>query len=67
MRIFEGYQKGVNLGGWLSQADEKTSHHYETFIVKEDIDRIAGWGCYHVPLPIDYIVIDGEDGSMLED
>ncbi len=67
MRKFEGYQKGVNLGGWLSQADEKTSHHYDTFIGKEDIERIAGWGCDHVRLPIDYIVIEGEDGSMLED
>ena len=67
MRKFEGYQKGVNLGGWLSQADEKTSHHYDTFIGKEDIERIADWGCDHVRLPIDYIVIEGEDGSMLED
>ncbi len=67
MRKFEGYQKGVNLGGWLSQADEKTSHHYDTFIGKEDIEKIAGWGCDHVRVPIDYIVIEGEDGSMLED
>ena len=67
MRKFEGYQKGVNLGGWLSQADEKTKEHYDTFIGKEDIERIAGWGCDHVRLPIDYIVIEGEDGSMLED
>ncbi len=67
MRKFEGYQRGVNLGGWLSQADEKTKEHYDTFIVKDDIKRIAGWGCDHVRLPIDYIVIEGEDGSMLED
>ncbi len=66
MRIFEGYQKGVNLGGWLSQADEKTKEHYDTFIVKSDIEKIAGWGCDHVRLPVDYIVIEGEDGSMLE-
>jgi aryl-phospho-beta-D-glucosidase BglC (GH1 family) len=67
MRKFEGYQKGVNLGGWLSQADEKTKQHYDTFIQKDDIKRIASWGCDHVRLPIDYIVIEGEDGSMLED
>ena len=67
MRKFEGYQRGVNLGGWLSQADEKTKEHYDTFIGREDIARIAGWGCDHVRLPIDYIVIEGEDGSMLED
>ena len=67
MRKFEGYQKGINLGGWLSQADEKTKEHYDTFIVKDDIKKIASWGCDHVRLPIDYIVIEGEDGSMLED
>ena len=67
MRHFEGYRKGVNLGGWLSQADEKTKHHYDTFIGKEDIRRIAEWGCDHVRLPVDYIVIEGEDGSLLED
>ncbi len=67
MRKFEGYQKGVNLGGWLSQADEKTKEHYDTFIGKEDIERIAGFGCDHIRVPVDYIVIEGEDGSMLED
>ena len=67
MRRFEGYQKGVNLGGWLSQADEKTKEHYDTFILKEDIERIAGFGCDHIRVPVDYIVIEGEDGSMLED
>jgi len=67
MRKFEGYQKGVNLGGWLSQADEKTKQHYDTFIGREDIERIASWGCDHVRLPIDYIVIESEDGDMLED
>ncbi len=67
MRKFEGYQKGVNLGGWLSQADEKTKEHYDTFIGKDDIKRIAGFGCDHVRVPVDYIVIEGEDGSMLAD
>ncbi|MCR5670319.1 MAG: glycoside hydrolase family 5 protein [Butyrivibrio sp.] len=67
MRKFEGYQRGVNLGGWLSQADEKTKQHYDTFITKPDIERIASWKCDHVRLPVDYIVIEGEDGSMLED
>ena len=44
MRKFEGYQKGVNLGGWLSQADEKTKEHYDTFILREDIEKIASSG-----------------------
>ena len=39
MRRFEGYMRGVNLGGWLSQADETTKEHYDTFITEADIKR----------------------------
>jgi len=65
MRRFEGYSKGVNLGGWLSQADEKTYDHYRTFITEEDIKDIAAFGVDHIRVPVDYIVIEGEDGSEL--
>ncbi len=34
-----GYQKGVNLGGWLSQGSLKLSH-LDSFIKEEDIKRI---------------------------
>ena len=36
MKRFEGYTKGVNLGGWLSQCDH-TEERYSTFITEEDI------------------------------
>ena len=67
MRRFEGFQKGVNLGGWLSQADEKTHEHYRTFITEDNIKEIAGMGVDHIRVPVDYIVIESEDGKMLED
>ena len=54
MRTFEGFMHGVNLGGWLSQADETTTEHYETFITEEDIKAIAKMGLDHVRLPVDY-------------
>ena len=57
MRIFEGYQRGVNLGGWLSQCESMEEAHFESFIKKEDIARIAGWGLDHVRLPIDCDVV----------
>jgi hypothetical protein len=41
MRGMEGYMKGVNLGGWLSQFDAPTKEHFDTFITEEDIRRIA--------------------------
>ncbi len=67
MRRFEGYQRGVNLGGWLSQADEKTAEHYRTFITEENIKEIASFGVDHIRVPVDYIVIEGEDGTELKD
>lgn len=66
MRIFEGFQKGVNLGGWLSQADETTVQHYETFITEKDIADIKALGCDHVRLPVDYTLIETADGEMIE-
>lgn len=68
MRELTGYKKGINLGGWLSQcgADNYNDQHYSTFITEADIERIASWGLDHVRLPIDYNVIQNEDGSFIE-
>jgi len=67
MRNFEGYLKGINLGGWISQCGRKyNEEHYSTFITKKDIDLIASWGMDHVRLPVDYNVVQNEDGSFIE-
>ncbi len=65
MRTFEGYIKGVNLGGWLSQC-RHTIEHYEAFITEEDFARIASWGCDHVRLPVDCDLLEIEDGTVTE-
>lgn len=64
MREFKGYQKGVNLGGWLSQCCHE-KEHYETFIEEKDIATIATWGVDHVRLPIDYVVLQNDEGVLL--
>jgi aryl-phospho-beta-D-glucosidase BglC (GH1 family) len=66
MRIFEGYQRGVNLGGWLSQCIRYDEEYFDTFTREEDIKQIAAWGFDHVRLPIDYDVIEEEDGTPKE-
>lgn len=67
MKKFEGYKKGVNLGGWLSQCGDKyTEEHYSSFIKEKDLEVIASWGCDHVRLPVDYNVIQTEDGEFIE-
>lgn len=56
-----GFQAGVNLGGWLSQYPSYDHEHFQTFITKQDIDRIANWGADHVRLPIDYRILEDDD------
>ena len=66
MRIFEGFQKGVDLGGWLSQGSYDREH-LDTFITEKDIEKIAGWGCDHVRLPLDYNIFETDEGELLND
>ena len=67
MRKFDGFQHGVNLGGWLSQCVATTEEHFNTFITEDDIRRIAGMGLDHVRLPVDYNWIEDEEGNPIED
>jgi endoglucanase len=57
--------RGINLGGWLSQCDEFSERHYESFIRKDDIARIADIGFNHVRLPIDYSVLENDDNPYV--
>jgi len=61
-----GFYRGVNLGGWLSQCDY-SKERLDNFITEKDISVIAGWGLDHVRIPIDYNILLGEDGSLIED
>lgn len=63
MRTFDGYMHGVDLGGWLSQYDEGTREHFDTFITEDDIRTIASYGFDHVRVPVDYKVVETEDGT----
>ena len=65
MRKFEGYQKGINLGGWLSQCVSYDKKHFDEFITEKDIEKIASFGLDHIRVPVDYDVfmkeVSGED------
>lgn len=67
MRVFEGFQKGVNLGGWISQFDRYDTVHFDSFIVEDDIRSIASLGFDHVRVPVDYVLFEEEDGTRKED
>ena len=64
MRVFEGFIKGVNLGGWISQFAVYDEEHFNSFIKKEDIAFIAGLGFDHVRVPVDYNVLEDEEGNF---
>ena len=65
MNIFQGYQKGINLGGWFSQCDH-TQERYDTFIRDEDFAVIKSWGADHVRVPIDYELLETKDAQPIE-
>lgn len=66
MNVFEGFHNGINLGGWISQFDKYDISHFEKFITREDIKDIAKMGYDHVRVPVDYNVLEDEEGNILE-
>lgn len=60
-----GFYRGINFGGWLSQCDysEDRLNH---FITEPDFQKIASWGLDHVRIPIDYNILEKEDGTYNE-
>ena len=66
MRVFTGFQHGVNLGGWLSQCVDTTEEHFNTFITDADLKWIRGMDLDHVRLPVDYNWIEDEAGAPIE-
>ena len=67
MRTMEGFQKGMNLGGWISQFDRYDKAHFDSFITETDIQNIAGLGFDHVRVPVDYILLEDDEGTLKED
>lgn len=65
MKEFSGYKKGVNFGGWLSQCDH-TTERYDNFIKAEDFNKAKEMGYDHVRVPIDYELIQTEEGEFIE-
>ena len=66
LKKLEGYMRGVDLGGWLSQCDH-TKERYENFIKEEDIKTIADWGADHVRVPVDYELVEDKEGNPKEE
>lgn len=59
-----GFYRGMDLGGWFSQCDY-SDKRLDGFITGADLDRIASWGLDHVRIPVDYNVMESDDGVYL--
>lgn len=66
MASMQGFKRGVNLGGWLSQCVH-TKEHYDNFITEKDFQIIKSWGLDHVRLPVDYDLVQNIDGTFREE
>ncbi|MBO4873151.1 MAG: cellulase family glycosylhydrolase [Lachnospiraceae bacterium] len=63
MKIWKGFEKGVDLGGWFSQCDY-SEERFRNFIREEDFAVIRSWGADHVRIPVDYNLLEEEDGTL---
>lgn len=66
MKQLKGFTKGVNFGGWLSQCDY-SEDRLNNFITEADFKNAASWGIDHVRIPIDYNILENEDGTYNEE
>lgn len=66
LKEFKGYKKGINFGGWLSQC-EHSKAHYDSFIRADDFAKVKSLGYDHIRLPIDYELIEDEEGNFIEE
>lgn len=66
MTNMNGFMHGVNLGGWFSQCNH-TKDRYDNFIKEEDFKVISDWGLDHVRLPVDYNLVETEEGNYKEE
>ena len=57
-----GFYRGIDLGGWLSQCDY-SEDRLDHFITEPDFAKIASWGLDHVRIPVDYNILENEDGT----
>ena len=66
MKKDTGFLKGINFGGWMSQCDYSTDR-LDHFITESDFAKVAEWGFDHVRIPIDYNILQTEDGGVIAD
>ena len=65
MKRFVGFEKGINFGGWFSQCNY-SKERFDNFITEKDFKKVSDWGADHVRIPIDYNLVEDENGNYLD-
>lgn len=77
MKRFSGFEKGLGIGGWLTNYKRFTvippekrliltigdEEHFEKYITREDIRYIASLGVDHIRLAFDQLVMEPQPGQ----
>lgn len=80
MRKFLGFERGMGLGGWLTNYkrfhvlgnDKKKIltigdfEHFQSYITEDDVKNIATMGFDHIRLGFDQVVVEDENGEFRE-
>lgn len=81
MKNFTGFERGMGMGGWLTNykrfhviAKEKINiltvgdeEHFQSYITESDIQYIASLGFDHIRLGFDQVVLETENGQCREE
>ena len=81
MKKFVGFERGIGIGGWLTNykrfqllTEDKREiltigdrEHFQSYITERDIAYIASCGFDHIRLGFDQIVMQNRDGSFLDE
>ena len=64
MKIWKGFEHGINFGGWLSQC-RHAEEHYVSFIREDDFAKVKSWGLDHIRVPVDYELFEDDKGNFI--
>lgn len=80
MKKFVGYQRGMGIGGWLTNykrfhllSEDKREiltigdlEHFQSYITERDVAYIASLGFDHIRLGFDQVVVQNQNGEFID-
>ena len=81
MKKFVGFERGMGMGGWLTNykrfhllSEDKREiltigdlEHFQSYITERDVQYIASLGFDHIRLGFDQVVLQDENGNFIDE